>query len=101
MVLCAVSGACPAPGSLNDWFCWGLRGVSCTEFSNDWFCWGLRGVSSTEFGALESLCKAVVKDKQPFERLEVSKETLLEMFKVRTPPRSGCMAGQRHAQPLM
>lgn len=42
-----------------------------------------RGVSSTEFGDLETLCKAVVKEKQPFERLEVSKETLLKMFKVR------------------
>uniref|UniRef100_A0A3P8ZPC0 threonine--tRNA ligase n=1 Tax=Esox lucius TaxID=8010 RepID=A0A3P8ZPC0_ESOLU len=35
----------------------------------------------TEFGYLETLCKAVVKEKQPFERLEVSKETLLRMFK--------------------
>ena len=42
-----------------------------------------RGVSSTEFGDLENLCKAVMKEKQPFERLEVSKETLLRMFKVR------------------
>lgn len=41
-----------------------------------------RGVSSMEFGDLEALCKAVVKEKQPFERLEVSKETLLKMFKV-------------------
>uniref|UniRef100_A0A8C9Z226 threonine--tRNA ligase n=1 Tax=Sander lucioperca TaxID=283035 RepID=A0A8C9Z226_SANLU len=40
-----------------------------------------RGVSSTEFGDLETLCKAVVKEKQPFERLEISKETLLKMFK--------------------
>uniref|UniRef100_A0A7N8X6R8 threonine--tRNA ligase n=1 Tax=Mastacembelus armatus TaxID=205130 RepID=A0A7N8X6R8_9TELE len=39
------------------------------------------GVSSTEFGDLENLCKAVVKEKQPFERLEISKETLLKMFK--------------------
>uniref|UniRef100_A0A8C5D0V0 threonine--tRNA ligase n=1 Tax=Gadus morhua TaxID=8049 RepID=A0A8C5D0V0_GADMO len=50
-------------------------------FYYDMFMDGQAGVSSTEFGALESLCKAVVKDKQPFERLEVSKETLLEMFK--------------------
>lgn len=42
-----------------------------------------RGVSSTEFGDLETLCKAVVKEKQPFERLEISKETLLKMFKVK------------------
>lgn len=41
-----------------------------------------RGVSSTEFGDLETLCKSVMKEKQPFERLEVSKETLLKMFKV-------------------
>uniref|UniRef100_A0A671XZF9 threonine--tRNA ligase n=1 Tax=Sparus aurata TaxID=8175 RepID=A0A671XZF9_SPAAU len=40
-----------------------------------------RGVSSTEFGDLETLCKSVVKEKQPFERLEISKETLLKMFK--------------------
>uniref|UniRef100_A0A8C7M8C9 threonine--tRNA ligase n=1 Tax=Oncorhynchus kisutch TaxID=8019 RepID=A0A8C7M8C9_ONCKI len=39
------------------------------------------GVSSTEFEYLEALCKSVVKEKQPFERLEVSKETLLKMFK--------------------
>ena len=29
------------------------------------------------------MCKAVVKEKQAFERLEISKETLLKMFKVR------------------
>lgn len=39
------------------------------------------GVSSNDFPALESLCKRIMKDKQPFERLEVKKETLLEMFK--------------------
>lgn len=42
----------------------------------------LRGVSSTEFGELEMLCRSVLKEKQPFERLEVSKDTLLKMFKV-------------------
>lgn len=41
-------------------------------------------MSSTEFGDLEALCKAVVKEKQPFERLEISKDTLLKMFKVST-----------------
>lgn len=52
---------------------------------NEWNMFAvLRGVSSTEFGDLETLCKAVVKEKQPFERLEISKETLLKMFKVRT-----------------
>uniref|UniRef100_A0AAX7U6B0 threonine--tRNA ligase n=1 Tax=Astatotilapia calliptera TaxID=8154 RepID=A0AAX7U6B0_ASTCA len=50
-------------------------------FYYDMFLDGQKGVSSMEFGDLESLCKAVVKEKQPFERLEVSKETLLKMFK--------------------
>ncbi|KAJ8285349.1 hypothetical protein GJAV_G00025830 [Gymnothorax javanicus] len=39
------------------------------------------GVSSHDFPALESLCKKIIKEKQPFERLEIKKETLLEMFK--------------------
>uniref|UniRef100_A0A4W4E5F6 threonine--tRNA ligase n=1 Tax=Electrophorus electricus TaxID=8005 RepID=A0A4W4E5F6_ELEEL len=39
------------------------------------------GVSSGEFGDLEAICKNIMKDKQPFERLEISKQTLLEMFK--------------------
>ncbi|XP_035760778.1 threonine--tRNA ligase 2, cytoplasmic-like [Neolamprologus brichardi] len=50
-------------------------------FYYDMFLDGQKGVSSMEFGDLEALCKAVVKEKQPFERLEVSKETLLKMFK--------------------
>ncbi|NP_758514.2 threonine--tRNA ligase 2, cytoplasmic [Mus musculus] len=40
-----------------------------------------RVVSSTELSALENICKTIIKEKQPFERLEVSKDTLLEMFK--------------------
>ncbi|MGH0181306.1 UNVERIFIED_CONTAM: hypothetical protein FKN15_006885 [Acipenser sinensis] len=39
------------------------------------------GVSSNDFPALENLCKKIMKEKQPFERLEIKKETLLEMFK--------------------
>ncbi|XP_073399999.1 threonine--tRNA ligase 1, cytoplasmic [Dendrobates tinctorius] len=39
------------------------------------------GVSSNDFSSLENLCKKIMKEKQPFERLEISKETLLEMFK--------------------
>nr|XP_055056068.1 threonine--tRNA ligase 1, cytoplasmic [Misgurnus anguillicaudatus] len=39
------------------------------------------GVSSNDFPCLETLCKKIIKEKQPFERLEVKKETLLEMFK--------------------
>jgi threonyl-tRNA synthetase len=31
---------------------------------------------------METLVKTIIKEKQPFERLEVSKEDLLEMFKV-------------------
>ncbi|XP_004372697.1 threonine--tRNA ligase 2, cytoplasmic [Trichechus manatus latirostris] len=42
---------------------------------------GDRVVSSTELSALENICKTIIKEKQPFERLEVTKETLLEMFK--------------------
>lgn len=42
---------------------------------------GDRAVSSTELSALENICKTIIKEKQPFERLEVSKETLLDMFK--------------------
>uniref|UniRef100_A0A8B9VQN8 threonine--tRNA ligase n=1 Tax=Anas zonorhyncha TaxID=75864 RepID=A0A8B9VQN8_9AVES len=40
-----------------------------------------RGVSSTEFPALENHCKNIIKEKQAFERLEVKKEILLDMFK--------------------
>ncbi|XP_029094831.1 threonine--tRNA ligase 2, cytoplasmic [Monodon monoceros] len=40
-----------------------------------------RAVSSTELPALESTCKAIIKEQQPFERLEVSKEALLDLFK--------------------
>ncbi|KAL7980342.1 hypothetical protein Chor_014671 [Crotalus horridus] len=40
-----------------------------------------RGVSSTELLTLENICKSIIKEKQPFERLEVRKEDLLEMFK--------------------
>lgn len=40
------------------------------------------GISSNDFPCLENLCKKIMKEKQPFERLEVKKETLLEMFKV-------------------
>ncbi|XP_071611119.1 threonine--tRNA ligase 1, cytoplasmic-like [Heliangelus exortis] len=40
-----------------------------------------RGVSSTEFPLLENHCKNIIKEKQAFERLEVRKEILLDMFK--------------------
>ena len=59
-----------------------------------------RGVSSTEFGDLETMCKAVVKEKQPFERLEISKETLLKMFKVSPPCHSTHLSCNSHEQLL-
>ncbi|KAL1774340.1 putative threonine-tRNA ligase 2, cytoplasmic [Sigmodon hispidus] len=40
-----------------------------------------RVVSSTELSALENICKTIIKEKQPFERLEARKDSLLEMFK--------------------
>ncbi|CAE6493949.1 unnamed protein product [Rhizoctonia solani] len=40
-----------------------------------------RAVSSGDYPSLETLAKNAVKEKQKFERLVVSKETLLEMFK--------------------
>uniref|UniRef100_A0A8C4ZUC3 threonine--tRNA ligase n=1 Tax=Gadus morhua TaxID=8049 RepID=A0A8C4ZUC3_GADMO len=42
----------------------------------------LENISSNDFPGLENLCKKIIKEKQPFERLEIKKETLLDMFKV-------------------
>lgn len=42
---------------------------------------GDRVARQEDFGALETLVNSAIKDKQPFERLVVSKEQLLEMFK--------------------
>ena len=39
-------------------------------------------VSSTDFDQLDTLFRGIVKEKQSFVRLEMSKEELLEMFKV-------------------
>merc|ERR1719370_2484368 len=38
-------------------------------------------VSDNDFKAIEDLTKSIVKEKQPFERLEMKKSDLLEMFK--------------------
>ncbi|XP_067134434.1 threonine--tRNA ligase 1, cytoplasmic isoform X2 [Centruroides vittatus] len=38
------------------------------------------GVSSSDYSSIESIMKEIVKEKQPFERLELTKEELLEMF---------------------
>uniref|UniRef100_A0AAQ5YZ39 threonine--tRNA ligase n=1 Tax=Amphiprion ocellaris TaxID=80972 RepID=A0AAQ5YZ39_AMPOC len=50
-------------------------------FYYDMFLENNEGVSSNDFPCLENLCKKIIKEKQPFERLEIKKETLLEMFK--------------------
>lgn len=42
---------------------------------------GKRVISHNEYGGIESLVKRVVKGKQKFERLEMTKAELLEMFK--------------------
>ncbi|XP_046825558.1 threonine--tRNA ligase 1, cytoplasmic isoform X1 [Vespa crabro] len=42
---------------------------------------GDKGISNLDFPSLETLYKGIVKEKQPFERLEMKKEDLLEMFK--------------------
>ena len=47
------------------------------------FFFNIRSVSSSELPKLESLVKNISKEKQPFERLEVTKENLLKMFEVR------------------
>ena len=39
-------------------------------------------MSSNDFSNLETLVKGIVKEKQPFERLEITKENLLKMFEV-------------------
>lgn len=38
-------------------------------------------MSQNDFPCVESLMKNIAKEKQPFERLEVKKDDLLEMFK--------------------
>lgn len=42
-----------------------------------------RQVSSNDYPAVDTLTKSIVKEKQPFVRLEMTKEDLLEMFKVK------------------
>lgn len=39
-------------------------------------------MSNFDYPVMESVVKNIIKEKQPFERLEVKKEDLLEMFKV-------------------
>lgn len=41
-----------------------------------------RTVLPGEFSQLDQIVKKIVKEKQPFERLEMKKEDLLKMFEV-------------------
>jgi threonyl-tRNA synthetase len=45
-------------------------------------------VSNLDFPVVENIMKLIVKEKQNFERLELRKEDLLEMFKVNYKARS-------------
>lgn len=42
---------------------------------------GERSVSQTDYPSLNTLARGIIKDKQPFERLVMTKEELLEMFR--------------------
>lgn len=39
-------------------------------------------ISDKQFSEIEKVVKDIIKQKQPFERLEVSKDDVLELFKV-------------------
>lgn len=39
-------------------------------------------MSNLDYSVVENIVKTIVKEKQPFERLEMTKDDLLEMFKV-------------------
>lgn len=41
-----------------------------------------RTIAQDDYKGIEEVCRIAVKEKQPFERLELPKEVLLEMFKV-------------------
>jgi threonyl-tRNA synthetase len=49
-------------------------------FYYDMYLEGAAGISQTHFKTLEDLSKKIVKEKQPFERLEMKKSDLLKMF---------------------
>ena len=48
-----------------------------------------RSIGLDDWKGIEDVCKIAVKEKQPFERLELPKEVLLEMFKVSACARLG------------
>ena len=41
-----------------------------------------RTIGQDDYSGIEEVCRKAVKEKQAFERLELPKEVLLEMFKV-------------------
>ena len=45
-----------------------------------YFLFPKKTINPDDFVKLEEICTAIVKDRQPFERLEMSKENLLKMF---------------------
>lgn len=51
-------------------------------FNCSWFVFDSAAVSSNDFSSIEDKVKGIVKEKQPFERLEMKKEDLLKMFEV-------------------
>ena len=64
-----------------------VKSFKVTNSAVSWFfnlfvCFDCRQVSSNDYSSLDTLTKNIVKEKQPFVRLELSKEDLLEMFKV-------------------
>lgn len=60
------------------------KGIALTgerELTGDCFLSDSQVIADEDKKALETLSNAIIKEKQPFERLEMSKEELLEMFK--------------------
>ncbi|KAI6244196.1 Threonyl-tRNA synthetase [Aphelenchoides fujianensis] len=47
-------------------------------------------IAQPDFAKLDKICRCVIEDKQPFERLEMKKEDLLEMFSYNKFKASGC-----------
>lgn len=67
--------------------CWFLRtwlgGIRIKPVKKNDIFYYCRQVSGHDYPAIETAVKGIVKEKQPFERLEMKKEDLLKMFEVR------------------
>ncbi|GJQ94102.1 threonine--tRNA ligase, mitochondrial 1 [Tanacetum coccineum] len=57
-----------------------LQGEICSTFSSRYFLKSERGLNDDHFDAIVSGAKNVVTEKQPFERIEVSRKNALKMF---------------------